>query len=189
MVVLPNSAAFAEPGGLMPLQQRKERRAKRKEQGEFRTMTRTSSESGRNEGEQAGGGTSRRAFLGSAGAGAAGLGAVGALGMPRTALADLPGVPKWLDDAGHLPDARLFRLVKKAFVLDPQLTYMNVGTTGSVPRHVLKAYEENARLVARNPRENLGGSGAMREALAPQFGCNADEIVISENTTAGMCFT
>jgi isopenicillin-N epimerase len=83
----------------------------------------------------------------------------------------------------------LFRLVKKAFVLDPRLTYMNVGTTGSVPRHVLKAYEENARLVARNPRENLGGSGAMREALAPQFGCNADEIVISENTTAGMCFT
>jgi isopenicillin-N epimerase len=45
------------------------------------------------------------------------------------------------------------------------------------------------RLVARNPRENLGGSAAMREALAPQFGCNVDEIVISENTTAGMCFT
>jgi isopenicillin-N epimerase len=152
-------------------------------------MTRTSSEAGRSEGEQAGMLTSRRAFLGSAGAGAAGLGAVGALGMPRAAVAAPSGLPNWLDGADHIPDARLFRLVKKAFVLDPQVTYMNVGTTGSTPRHVLKAYEENARLVARDPRENLGGSGAMREALAPQFGCNADEIVISENTTAGMCFT
>src|SRR5918999_1720055 len=37
------------------------------EQGEIRTMTRTSSESGRSEGEQASMLTSRRAFLGSAG--------------------------------------------------------------------------------------------------------------------------
>jgi isopenicillin-N epimerase len=152
-------------------------------------MTRTSSESGRDESERAGVRASRRAFLGSAGAGAAGLGAVGALGMPRAALAEPAGLPSWVANVGHLPDARLFKLVKNAFILDPQLTYMNVGTTGSMPRHVLKAYDQNNRLTARDPRENLGGSAAMREALAPQFGCNADEIVISENTTAGMCFT
>jgi isopenicillin-N epimerase len=133
--------------------------------------------------------TSRRAFIGSAGAGAAGIGIVGAFGAPRPALAEPADLPDWLEGADHLPDARLFKLVKRAFLLDPQLTYMNVGTTGSMPRHVLKAYGENSRLVARDPRENLGGSGAMREALAPQFGCNPDEIVISENTTAGMCFT
>lgn len=138
--------------------------------------------------EQFGPRTSRRAFLGSTGAGAAGLVAAGTLGVPEPALAGRRGL-KWLERAGHLPDRRLFKLVKRAFVLDPQLTYMNVGTTGSMPRHVLDAYDDNNRLLARNPRENLGGSGPMREALAPQFGCNADEIVISENTTAGMCFT
>jgi isopenicillin-N epimerase len=106
-------------------------------------MTRTSSESGPDESERAGVRAWRRGFLGSAGAGAAGLGAVGALGMPRAALADPAGLPNWLEGADHLPDARLFRLVKKAFVLDPQMTYMNVGTTGSIPRHVLKAYEDN----------------------------------------------
>jgi isopenicillin-N epimerase len=152
-------------------------------------MSRTPTKPGQEESDGAGLRTSRRTFIGSAGASAAGIGVVGTFGSPRPALAEPADPPDWLEDADHLPDARLFRLVKRAFLLDPQLTYMNVGTTGSMPRHVLKAYGENNRLVARNPRENLGGSGEMREALAPQFGCNADEIVICENTTAGMCFS
>ena len=66
---------------------------------------------------------------------------------------------------------------------------MNVGTTGSMPKHVLSAYDDNNRLIAKNPRENLGGTTPMREQIAPQFGCNPDEIVISGNTTEGMCMT
>lgn len=73
-----------------------------------------------------------------------------------------------------------------AFVLDPKLLYMNIGTTGSAPAHLLKAFDDYNRIVARNPRETFGGVNPMRQAIAPGFGATFDEIVMSYNTTDGM---
>ncbi|WP_372880374.1 aminotransferase class V-fold PLP-dependent enzyme [Psychromonas sp.] len=82
--------------------------------------------------------------------------------------------------------------VSDKFTLDPATTYMNIGTTGSMPRQVLDNYNENNRIVASNPwdMQNKFGSWPhtteMTDAIAPGFGANADEIVISRNTTDGM---
>lgn len=73
-----------------------------------------------------------------------------------------------------------------AFALDPAILYMNVGTTGSTPIHLLKAFDDYNREVARNPRETLGGTTPMREAIAPGFGCETEELVMTYNTTDGM---
>lgn len=72
------------------------------------------------------------------------------------------------------------------FVLDPRILYMNIGTTGSTPAHILQRFDEYNRLVARNPRETLGGTTPMREAIAAGFGAQLEEIVMSYNTTDGM---
>ena len=143
--------------------------------------------------EGSGHGTSRRRFLKGTALGLAGAGGLAALAAPKPARArgdDLAErTPAWIDRADHLSDRALFRKVRRAFVLDKNFTYMNVGTTGSMPRHVLRAYRRNNRLIAENPRENLGGTSAMRARIAPQFGCNPDELVISGNTTEGMCMS
>lgn len=73
-----------------------------------------------------------------------------------------------------------------AFALDPSILYMNIGTTGSTPAHLLRAFDDYNREVARNPRETLGGTTPMRAAIAPGFGCDVEEIVMSYNTTDGM---
>ncbi|MCG8594639.1 MAG: aminotransferase class V-fold PLP-dependent enzyme [Kiloniellales bacterium] len=143
--------------------------------------------------EGSGHGTSRRTFLKGTALGLAGAGGLAALAAPKPARAwgdDLAErTPAWVDRADRLSDRALFRKVRRAFVLDKNVTYMNVGTTGSMPRHVLRAYRRNNRLIAENPRENLGGTSAMRARIAPQFGCNPDELVISGNTTEGMCMS
>ena len=83
--------------------------------------------------------------------------------------------------------------VSSAFVLDPRTVYMNIGTTGSMPRQVLDNYDRYNRLVARDPW-NMGGewgswpyTSGLVERIAPQFGANTDEIVLCRNTTDGMC--
>ncbi len=82
--------------------------------------------------------------------------------------------------------------VKNQFILDPKVTYMNIGSTGSMPRKVLGNYNEYNMLAAQHPRTfeaELGagfGLTALREILAPQFGCNGDEICLSRNTTDGL---
>ncbi|MEX1196285.1 MAG: aminotransferase class V-fold PLP-dependent enzyme [Pseudohongiellaceae bacterium] len=79
--------------------------------------------------------------------------------------------------------------VKREFDFAPGLQYMNTGTTGSMPVRVRENYERNMEIVTRNPRESFGGTAPMRESLAPQFGANTDEFVISGNTTDGMNMT
>ncbi len=113
----------------------------------------------------------RRDFLRLASAGALTAGMLPLLSLPKDTFAATPlnigGPEPWFD-------------------LDPNLLYMNIGTTGSTPAHLLTAFDEYNRLVAFNPRETLGGTGPMRAAIAPGFGCVTDEIVMSYNTTDGM---
>ncbi len=88
---------------------------------------------------------------------------------------------------------KLWKEVKKAFTLDKHSVYMNIGTTGSMPRHVLEQFEANNAVVARDPwtmGNKFGGwskMGDMIAEVAPGFGADAHEIVFSRNTTDGAC--
>jgi selenocysteine lyase/cysteine desulfurase len=129
----------------------------------------------------------RRRFLKIAGAAAAATAAA----SPLSAIARPDD-----DDDGVLrvdgPDDTLPRKIRSLFILDRQTTYMNIGTTGSMPRRVLKNYNEYNRLVAEQPWD-MGGewggfpyTGDLVARMAPQFGCADSELVISRNTTDGM---
>lgn len=82
--------------------------------------------------------------------------------------------------------------VKDQFIIDPEVTYMNIGTTGSMPQTVLQNYNDYNILAAQHPRTFEGELGAefgltaLRETLASQFGCDVDEICLSRNTTDGL---
>jgi len=73
----------------------------------------------------------------------------------------------------------------QAFILDRAMTYMNIGTTGSTPRRVLRNLDDNNRLIARDPRASFDRQ-EMRNQIAKGFGSDPFEIVMSFNTTDGM---
>ena len=73
----------------------------------------------------------------------------------------------------------------QSFVLDDSTTFMNIGTTGSTPREVLKNLDKNNTLVARDPRTSFN-TQEMRNQIAKGFGADPNEIVMSFNTTDGM---
>lgn len=90
-------------------------------------------------------------------------------------------------------DKKLWHKVQKEFVLDKKTTYMNIGTTGSMPKDILKNYQENNQSVAENPWDMQNKFGEwpyvteMTTSIAEGFGANADEIILNRNTTDGMC--
>lgn len=116
--------------------------------------------------------TDRRGLFKLAGAGAA-------------ALAAATATPLVSQSAFAAPRFRLGE-PNPAFILDPQILYMNIGTTGSTPKHILKNFDDNNRLIARDPTQSLGGTLGMRQVSAPGFGALTEEFVISYNTTDGM---
>ncbi|MCJ2377078.1 aminotransferase class V-fold PLP-dependent enzyme [Vibrio sp. ZSDZ34] len=83
--------------------------------------------------------------------------------------------------------------VRSQFILDDSTTYMNIGTTGSMPKHVLKNYHKNNKTVAKYPwdMDNKFGSwpyvSDMVSDIAASFGAEPHEIILSRNTTDGMC--
>jgi isopenicillin-N epimerase len=116
--------------------------------------------------------SSRRDLFKLAGAGV-GLAAAAALPLvPATAFAATPR----------------FRLgePEPAFILDPDVLYMNIGTTGSTPKYILKQFNDDNREVAANPTQSFGGVTPFRTLAAPGFGAELEEFVISYNTTDGM---
>jgi isopenicillin-N epimerase len=114
----------------------------------------------------------RRNFFKLVGAGAAAAGALPLLSIPKEAFANV---------SHHKMGS-----TRPAFALDPAMLYMNIGTTGSTPKHILKALDDYNREVALNPRETFGGLNPMREAIAAGFGTTFEEMVMSYNTTDGM---
>jgi selenocysteine lyase/cysteine desulfurase len=72
-----------------------------------------------------------------------------------------------------------------AFVLDHSALFMNIGTTGSTPREVLKNLDKNNTAVATDPRLTFN-TQEMRNTIAAGFGADPNEIVMSFNTTDGM---
>ena len=109
---------------------------------------------------------SRRNFFRTVGAGSVAASGAGALLTPLEAMAY--GGP-----------------YAKAFVLDDSALFMNIGTTGSTPREVLKNLEKNNAAVAIDPRLTFN-TQEMRNTIAAGFGADPNEIVMSFNTTDGM---
>ena len=48
-------------------------------------------------------------------------------------------------------DTAFWKTVKKSFMLDPKLHYHNIGGTGAYPRHMVKNFDLNNKIVAHNP--------------------------------------
>ncbi len=68
----------------------------------------------------------------------------------------------------------------------PQLLYMQLGTTGASPQIVIKDFYDNYQDIAQSPTAYFFGQQGWRNAIAPGFGCDPYEIVMSFNTTDGL---
>jgi len=90
--------------------------------------------------------------------------------------------------AARDPDASFWRDVAREFMLDPKLHYHNIGGTGAYPRVMVKNFDANNKIVARNPDDGMDIT-AMRTAIAPGLHVNVDELVLTTNTTDGMCMS
>src|SRR5262245_2956733 len=89
----------------------------------------------------------------------------------------------WRDDGGY------WEKVRKKFMLEEGLAYMNTGTLGPTPKPVYDAMTEYWRLMAVNPNENSqifqDRVDDIRIKAASFLGASADEIAITRNTTEG----
>ncbi len=81
--------------------------------------------------------------------------------------------------------------IKKQFLLDPQVTFLNHGSFGATPRPVFREYQRWQRELERQPVEFLGRRHndlmrAARQALADYLGTERDDLVYVINATTGI---
>ncbi len=81
--------------------------------------------------------------------------------------------------------------LKKHFLLDPKITYLNHGSFGATPKPVFKEYQRWQRELENQPVEFLGRrhDGLMRESrmvLAEYLGTRAENLVYTQNVTVSM---
>lgn len=140
--------------------------------------------------------SSRRSFLRTMGAITAG--GVSAAAFPGMALAKnhSEGQPDF-QHLCNMPEERFWRKVRRQFVLDRDLIYMQTGTEGSIPKHVLKNMYRYYRDLATSPYTTVvdfsedksgwfdGIQEKNRAKTAEFLGANTDEIVLTMNTTDG----
>ena len=138
-------------------------------------------------GRLAAGSCSRRRFLGGSVAAAVG-GLSGGLGSTIVrAQSTAPTVPAGLDylhPAGAVDEA-YWAKVRKQFNLVDDLTYMNNGTLGPMPRYVFDANVRYLRDIMEDPRRG-GMADDVRQKVAGFVGANADEIALNRSTTEGV---
>lgn len=122
----------------------------------------------------------RRALLRALGAGAAltPWAARGASTAPGPATA---GLARLGDDAAFWSELR------QLFGQQPGLRFMNVGTVGSMPVRSLTLLDKESRRAAREALDGYGNYLTERQALGRSFGADVDEMVMSGNTSDGMC--
>jgi len=80
---------------------------------------------------------------------------------------------------------------KHAFLLDPEITYLNHGAYGATPRPVFDAHMAWQRELEREPVDFLSRFGterlaASRAALAEYLDCERDDLVYVANGTTGL---
>ncbi|WP_419994924.1 aminotransferase class V-fold PLP-dependent enzyme [Streptomyces boninensis] len=134
-------------------------------------------------------GVSRRAFAGLIGGGAASVG-LGTLAVPsaRAATPTAAGTASAARSAALPPPSSkgYWDAVRRLFVLDKDVLFMNVGTVGSPPREVLQTVDRVHREVAVGAISAYSNFADVRAVAARGYGCDPDELVISHNTTDGM---
>ncbi len=86
---------------------------------------------------------------------------------------------------------KLWRQVRKEFLLNPDLVHLNCGSVGAIPRLVIDAVAAYMRELEGNPVHNTwGGLGSGMEevrARAAEFlGAAKEEVALTRNTTEGM---
>jgi isopenicillin-N epimerase len=84
----------------------------------------------------------------------------------------------------------MFRL-RRYFLLDPSVTFLNHGSFGATPRPVFRAYQRWQRELERQPVEFLGRRfadlmSAARRELADYLGTQADNLVYTTNVTVSL---
>ncbi len=81
--------------------------------------------------------------------------------------------------------------LKKDFLLDPDIVFLNHGSFGATPRPVFEAYQAWQRRLENQPVEFLGRKAAellsqARAALADYLGTHADNLVYLPNVTVAL---
>ncbi|QNP49624.1 aminotransferase class V-fold PLP-dependent enzyme [Diaphorobacter aerolatus] len=84
-------------------------------------------------------------------------------------------------------DEAFWSSVQGMFVLNPQKTFMNIGTAGSMPTVVLDEFSSLNRAKAVDCLNGYSNLLDLRKAAAPGFGVDPDELAFSANTSSGMC--
>jgi isopenicillin-N epimerase len=81
--------------------------------------------------------------------------------------------------------------MRDAFLLDPDIVFLNHGSFGACPAEVFETYQRWQRELERNPVEFLGRRSAgllrsARERLAGLLGASAADLVFVPNATTGV---
>ncbi|MEO5735271.1 MAG: aminotransferase class V-fold PLP-dependent enzyme [Rubrivivax sp.] len=81
--------------------------------------------------------------------------------------------------------------MRNAFLLDPDLVFLNHGSFGACPREVFRAYRHWQLELERNPVAFLGRRSAQlllgaRRVLADRVGASAEDLVFLPNATTGV---
>lgn len=81
--------------------------------------------------------------------------------------------------------------LKRYFLLDPTVTFLNHGSFGATPRPVFRVYQRWQRELERQPVEFLGRRfaslmGAARQALGEYLYAAADNLVYTTNVTVAL---
>ena len=81
--------------------------------------------------------------------------------------------------------------MRDAFLLDPDVIFLNHGSFGACPREVFAQYQQWQLTLERNPVEFLGRRSAellwqARQHLAVYLGARADDLAFVPNTTTGV---
>jgi selenocysteine lyase/cysteine desulfurase len=130
----------------------------------------------------------RRRFLGSSVTAAIGGLTAGSLAPARAQTPGPSAAPASVLDALRTtgtPDEAYWRMVRREFNISDGLTYMNTGTLGPMPRHVVDANVRYLRQIAEDPHA-LPDTEGVRAAVARFINATPDEIVLTRSTTEGM---
>jgi isopenicillin-N epimerase len=81
--------------------------------------------------------------------------------------------------------------LKKYFLLDPKVTYLNHGSFGATPKPVFKEYQRWQRELEKQPVEFLGRriTGLLAESravLGEYLGTHADNLIYTQNVTVSL---
>ncbi len=87
-------------------------------------------------------------------------------------------------------DEEFWAFIRKQFMLEPGLIYLNAGTTGAMPRPVFEAEVRYQRMLAENPKVRATfqhvAADTIRKKAAKLIGATLEETALTHNTTEGL---